>query len=128
MVSFEDNRARANKLFSLYYESVMEWIGNNVKDVRKYSIEFPFKDEKAICGITTIKFFITIELKNSLSTCLMAEITIYDKKILDAIREDIKFRYSNDDYTISNIGNELKVDFINDYIEMLYTSKQKGSL
>ena len=58
----------------------------------------------------------------------MAEITIYDKKILDAIREDIKFRYSNDDYTISNIGNELKVDFINDYIEMLYTSKQKGLL
>lgn len=118
MASFEENRLRANKWFSLYYEAAMEWIGNNIEDVKKYSIDFPFRYEGAINGFTSIKFFITIELKNGFSTCLMAEIVVYDKKVLENLRTNIKFRYSNWNYDISNIGQEWDADICH-YLEFL---------
>lgn len=127
MVSFDGNRLKANKKFSLYYETAMKWVVENIEDVKKYSIEFPTRDEKPICGITSYKFFIVVELKNGFYTCLMAEITVYDKHVLDEIRGDIKFRYSNWNNDISNIGQECKIECVNDYEHML-NSIRKGDL
>lgn len=102
----------------------MRWIGDNIEDVKKYSIEFPYRKEEPIAGITSIKFFIVVELKNGFYTCLMAEITVYDKHVLDEVRGDIKFRYSNWNYDISNIGQECKIEMINEYINQLYSIKK----
>lgn len=124
MASFEENRLIANKIFSAYYETAMRWIGDNIEDVKKYSIEFPYRKEEPIAGITSIKFFIVVELKNGFYTCLMAEITVYDKHVLDEVRGDIKFRYSNWNYDISNIGQECKIEMINEYTNQLYSIKK----
>jgi len=102
----------------------MRWIGDNIEDVKKYSIEFPYRKEEPIAGITSYKFFITIELKNGFYTCLMSEITIYDKHVLDEVRADIKFRYSSYNYDISNIGQECKIEMVNGYINQLYSIKK----
>lgn len=124
MAGFEENRLKALKKFSLYYQTAMKWIGDNIEDVKKYTIDFPTRDEKPICGITSYKFFITIELKNGFSTCLMAEVVVYDKHVLDDVRGDIKFRYSNWNYDISNIGQECKIACVNDYEHMLNTIRK----
>lgn len=127
MVSFDGNRLKANKKFSLYYETAMKWVAENIEDVKKYSIEFPYRKEEPIAGITSYKFFITIELKNGFYTCLMAEITVYNKHVLDEIRGNIKFRYSNWNYDISNIGQECKIECVNDY-EYMLNSIRKGDV
>lgn len=126
MAGFEENRLKANSIFSLYYRTAMDWIGDNIEDVKKYSIEFPYRKEEPVAGITSIKFFITIELKNGFFTCLMAEITIYDKHILNEVKSDIKFRYSNWNNNISNVGREVDVDVCG-YLNQLY-SIRKGDL
>ena len=127
MVGFQENIYKANKKFSLYYQTAMDWIAENIEDIKKYSIEFPYRKEEPVAGITSYKFFITVELKNGFFTCLMAEVTIYDKHVLDEIRGDIKFRYSNWNYDISNIGQECKIDCVNDYEHMLNTIR-KGDM
>jgi len=124
VAGFEENRLKANSIFSAYYEAAMRWIGDNIEDVKKYSIEFPYRKEEPIAGITSYKFFITIELKNGFYTCLMSEITIYDKHVLDEVRADIKFRYSSYNYDISNIGQECKIEMVNGYINQLYSIKK----
>lgn len=124
MASFEENRLIANKIFSAYYETAMRWIGDNIEDVKKYSIEFPYRKEEPVAGITSINFFITIELKNGFFTCLMAEITIYDKHVLEGVKRDIKFRYSSWDHDITNIGQECKIEYPNEYVNQLYSIKK----